>query len=511
MNLEYFPLIVGTAMALMAAVYSFNFRRHPAEQYVPAAAWLRAGIYFCFCYLCAWYSGALEAALSRPIATEQQTYDPIWRAWVAGLFVLVTVGYWVIWARFTIRFERKLDLLPQIIFGLFWGLAAGFLFLSFWHVVRLLGPELPVWAVWLISYFAISIWQWLWQDYGWDVYISPEHDCPWSIMVKVPATHIPNVTFCLIFFAIYGNHWIFVALQTWALLGASIAMRMPAPWSKESTPAARRVPGLFGASRARASGYQVADPTTDPYVKSTGLPAGTAIWVLAAHLFTMLCPVILLAVVQQNMVYLDSVLYEPRLLFVGAGLIMLAGAVEIAQNSFQHHWYSEGGTPGFFDSVFGTLLCLAMATMITASFGQSVWLVISVYCLALAYPVLHLIGKARGIARGALGILLVVAMYYAFGDPIVFMSLIAVFFTLYFYRLLNKTKAQSFHGFLAGVSAFGMLCIPVAIYHGSQGVSTPAWQVFAAAAVVLIAALLLWPWLSKLQPTPNDHGLVSGS
>ena len=159
------------------------------------------------------------------MATSEQLANPIWRTWVFGLVTLVTVGYGVIWARFTIRFERKLELLPQVFFGLAWGPAAGFLFLSFWHLVQSLFPALPTWGVFLVSYVLTSVWQWLWQDYGWDVYISPEHDCPWSIAVKVPATHIPNVTFCLIFFAIYENYWIFVGLQTWALRGQPGACR----------------------------------------------------------------------------------------------------------------------------------------------------------------------------------------------------------------------------------------------------------------------------------------------
>ena len=48
--------------------------------------------------------------------------------------------------------------------------------------------------MWLLAYTSIAIWQWLWQDYYWDVYVSPEHDSPLSIKVKVLATHIPNIT-----------------------------------------------------------------------------------------------------------------------------------------------------------------------------------------------------------------------------------------------------------------------------------------------------------------------------
>jgi hypothetical protein len=503
--MQSFPLIVSGFLALFAVTYLLKHQNHPADKYVPTAAWLRAGIYFCFCYLVAWYSGALPTALASPIATPEQTSNPIWRTWVFGLTVLITVGYWIIWARFTIRFDRKLELIPQIIFGLAWGIAAGFLFLSFWHLVKSAGPELPIWAVWLISYLMISVWQWLWQDYGWDVYISPEHDCPWSIAVKVPATHIPNVTFCLIFFAIYENYWIFVALQTWALLGASIAMRMPSPWCQDETPAARRVPGLFGASRARAAGYHTPNPQGNIYVRSTGLPAGTAVWVLGAHVFALLIPLAMLALVQINLEHLETVLYEPRLLFLAACLMMAGGAIEIIQNSFAHHWYIGEERPGYFETVFGTLACLAMATMITACYGNYSWVILVSYLLAIAYPIIYLLNTGRGMIRAILGSALVVAMYYRLGDPIVFLSLFAVFFSIYFYQLLHRTKAQAFHGGVAAVSAFGMVCIPWAIYNNANGTSTSPLMIWICAAVLLVGATLLWPRLRHLQPTPNAH------
>jgi len=513
LNIEWFPWAVSAVLILLVAHYSLKFRDIPADKYLPAAAWSRACIYFCCCYLFAWFSGALPAALSGPIATQEQLTNPIWRAWVFGLFVLVTIGYWVIWRRFTIHFERKLELLPQVFFGLIWGLAAGFLFLSFWHLVQTVAPSLPVWAIWLITYLLISVWQWLFQDYGWDVYISPEHDCPWSIAVKVPATHIPNVTFCLIFFAIYGNYWIFVALQTWALIGASVAMRMPSPWSTDETPPARRVPGLFGQDRARAAGYDAADKRNDIYLRSTGLPAGTAIWVLGAHLFSALCPLLMLAVVQMNSAHLESLMYAPGLLYVAALLMIIGGTFEIAQNSFEHHWYFSGGKPGYMDTVFGSLACLAMATMITACYGQSTWLVLLVYGLALTYPLSYLFEVGRGITRALLGIGMVVAMYYCLGDPVVFLSFNSVLLTVYFHQLLSRTRAQAFHGFMVSVSGFGMLTIPWAIHNSAQDLHIGPWKIFVATGLLLVTALALWPRLQRMQATPNAHseGLDGGS
>lgn len=505
MQVDWFPVVVMAAMAAMTVQYVRKHRRHPPQQFVPVAAWLRAGIYFCFCYLMAWYSGALPAALTQPWATPQQLGSPIWQAWVLGLFVLITVGYWIIWARFTTHFERQLELLPQLAFGLLWGLAAGFLFLSFWYWVQMALPGLPVWGTWLVSYVIISIWQWLWQDYGWDVYISPEHDCPWSIMVKVPATHIPNVTLCLIFFALYDNHWIFVGLQTWALLGASIAMRMPSPWCQKPTLAANQVPGLFGPNRPRASGYIAPDITNDPYRRSTGLPAGTAIWVLGAHVLATLIPVFTLALVQWHMSTLQEFLFAPRLLLLAALLLMTAGALELARNSFKHHSYLPADHKDNNRVLFETLGCLAMATIISACFGQHTWVVIGSYAIAAAYPLGYQLKRGSRVPRVVLVILMTVALYQRFANPIVLLPLLTLFLNVYFAAVLKRTQAQSVQGLTALSSGFGMVVIPLAIYYSAHRVAIDLSQVVMLGAVVVIAALLAWPLVSRLGPTPNAH------
>jgi hypothetical protein len=255
---------------ILVAVYLIRHRHHPPDVYVPEAAWLRAGIYFGACCLVAAATGVVDVLLSDPITTLDQVADPAWWSWIVGLTLLVTVAYWGIWARYTLRFDRRLDVIPQIVFGVSWGAASGLLFLSFYHVAQAVGSTWAAWQVWLLAYTSIATWQWLWQDYGWDVYVSPEHDSPWSIKTKVLATHIPNITACLVFFALYGNHALFVVLQTWALVGASIAMRMPAPWSREVTPPATRSTGLFGLTRA--SGYVSADPENDSYMRAAHLP-----------------------------------------------------------------------------------------------------------------------------------------------------------------------------------------------------------------------------------------------
>ena len=241
-------LIVSLAWLLLLAVYWLRYRSHAPDVFSAQAAWLRAGMYWCFCLLAGKLTGALDATLASPLVYPGQFDDPLWLLSTAAVTLFIVGAYWGYWYRNTLRFGRVLAFLPQLVFGLAWGFASGLLFLSFWHLALLVGW--PTWATWLLAYTMISVWQALWMDMYWDVYVSPEHDTPASIKAKVPRTHIPNMTFCLTWFAIYQNYWIFIGLQTIALLAASFGMRMPAPWSHDPTPAARRLTGLLGLPRA---------------------------------------------------------------------------------------------------------------------------------------------------------------------------------------------------------------------------------------------------------------------
>jgi hypothetical protein len=244
-------------MAILLGLYLARFRGHPPDLWSAPAAWSRAGIYFCFCLLAAQASGALQATLDSPLVYPGQAADPWWWLSTAVVLIFIIAAYWGYWYHNTLRFGRKLEILPQGVFGLCWGFTTGLYFLSFWHLALAVGEDWPLWGVWLLAYILISVWQALWMDMYWDVWVSPEHDSPESIRRKVPRTHIPNMTLCLTYFAVYQNYWIFIGLQTIALLAASYGMRMPAPWSREPTPPARQVPGILGLPRA--GGYVAED------------------------------------------------------------------------------------------------------------------------------------------------------------------------------------------------------------------------------------------------------------
>lgn len=238
------------------------------QSFSPAAAWLRAYLYFAVCGLFAYVTGALPALLNSPVIPADAGLP--WLLASAALLVFIAFAYGVLWSRWTLRFNRKLDVFPQLIFGLSWGLGYGLSFLGFWHLSLIIGGGWPAWGVYLLAYTLISLWQVLWQDLVWDIYISPEHDTPWTTKVKVPCTHVPNVTLSLLYFAWFDAYWVFLASQMLALTLCSFAMRMPAPWSKEVTPAATQHPFVFGLKHG--GGYISDDPANDPHLKAIGAP-----------------------------------------------------------------------------------------------------------------------------------------------------------------------------------------------------------------------------------------------
>ena len=97
MSLSNFTAIaVSIVITALIGLYFTRYLGHPLDVFSPKAAWIRAGIYFCACYLAGILSGVFDALVSDPIATPEQLADMGWWLWTGGLFLLVTVAYWVI-------------------------------------------------------------------------------------------------------------------------------------------------------------------------------------------------------------------------------------------------------------------------------------------------------------------------------------------------------------------------------------------------------------------------------
>ena len=100
--------------------------------------------------------------------------------------------------------------------------------------------------LYLLSYASMGLWQYFIQDYFWDIYVSPEHDTPKSIIIKTFVCHIPNVAFTLGFLIIWNNYGIFITFFVSALVASTIFQKFPPPWAKGDFHAPMTKPGIAG-------------------------------------------------------------------------------------------------------------------------------------------------------------------------------------------------------------------------------------------------------------------------
>ena len=238
---------------IMIGIYIIKYRKLPIDVWKPGAAWTRALIYFSFCNIFTAASGTLEQIFSRPLFTAEQISNLFWIFYVIFSFIFVFIAYAIIWPRSTLNFDRRYYLGSEIIFGVIWGFSTGGLLLSFYHLWSLTG--IPPWVIYVLSFSCLGVWQYFIQAYFWDIYVSPEHDTPKSLLIKTFACHIPNALISLSFLTIWGNYAIFILIFIIALLASTIGQRFPAPWAKGNFHAPMVKSGIFGLPIG--SGYEV--------------------------------------------------------------------------------------------------------------------------------------------------------------------------------------------------------------------------------------------------------------
>ncbi|NVM19790.1 MAG: hypothetical protein HWN80_18960 [Candidatus Lokiarchaeota archaeon] len=237
---------------IMVILYIVKYRRLPIDVWKPGAAWTRALIYFSFCNIFIVASGTLEQIFTRPFFTMEQISNPYWISYAIFCLIYVVIAYAIIWSRSTLTFNRKYYIGSEIVFGIIWGFSTGGLLLSFYHLWSLTG--IPPWATYILSFGCIGVWQFLIQAYFWDIYVSPEHDTPKSILIKTFVCHLPNATISLGFLTIWGNYTIFILIFIIALLSSAIAQKFPSPWAEGNFHAPMVKPGIFGLPYG--SGYE---------------------------------------------------------------------------------------------------------------------------------------------------------------------------------------------------------------------------------------------------------------
>ncbi len=240
------------------------------------------------------------------------------------------------------------------------------------------------------------------------------------------------------------------------------------------------------------------------------LPAPVAVWVLGAHAIALLTPLLLLWVVYANWDYVAEQANVPALFYVAVAFMMASGAFEFAQNTADR-WYLLPGmgsttSPALADFLFYMCNALSMMALITACVGVIWWLLAVCALLAGVFAFLYLTGRPPYMAFGVLGFISTFALYFTFGNPIVFLQMVTGQLTLYFFTLLLKTRAQALHGCVALVSTSGLWVIAWAIHGSAQG-RPQSWVLLVVLAVAAGGlALALKPRLGRLRATPRRQG-----
>lgn len=236
------------------------------------------------------------------------------------------------------------------------------------------------------------------------------------------------------------------------------------------------------------------------------LPARTAVWVLTAHVLTILAPLLVIAVVAAEWETVAARTEVPWLLYAGASMLVVASVAESAQNTLDR-WYLTAVPRTLLDAVFSTLVIAYLVATVVAVWGWD-WLLPGVVVLV-AFIVLYLLGGPIEPVQTVAGVASVTALWRAFDDPVVVLSLLAVFLTVFFLDILLRTLQQAMHGFVTLVNAVGLLGVVLAVRDAADGTAWAWWQVILLSVLTIASVLALRPRLLRLPATPRRAQLLA--
>ena len=216
---------LGLALFLLLLVLR---RNRDLTLYDNHLAWLRACIYFLVCISLSAAFGVTERLLADPWGSSDPS-SIVWLASTAVYLAIIVYGYWIYWPRGTYTQGRQVywTFLP---FALTWGFCEAQLWLVFWALFEMVGLS-TIWVAALT--FAAGTLLYPWHMHYWDMYVAPAHNILELNGRKALASHIPNSTVAVIYFAVFESVAIHVMMQALALVAAALYMRFPPPWRSE--------------------------------------------------------------------------------------------------------------------------------------------------------------------------------------------------------------------------------------------------------------------------------------
>jgi hypothetical protein len=228
---DWFILAVLLFAAILAQVFLVQRNKHPDNIHSPPLAWLRATLYFSVILVLSWSTGVLSVLVHQPWVLPVQPANPLWSG-LTALWAAATIwGYVYWWPRGTLTYDRKLYLVPQVFFGLVWGLSSAQLTLVLWALVEDFG--FARWVTALLVFFLLSGYGQIYQSGWWDIHVSPPHNIRATNAKKVLFAHMPFLLIALTHFTLFGNARLFAGFHAVALACSAVAMRFPPFWEKD--------------------------------------------------------------------------------------------------------------------------------------------------------------------------------------------------------------------------------------------------------------------------------------
>lgn len=232
-----------------------------------------------------------------------------------------------------------------------------------------------------------------------------------------------------------------------------------------------------------------------------------AVWVLGAHVYALLVPMVLIAAVWQHADYLAEVCAFPVLFYFGAAFFCMGSAFEVAQNAMDR-WYLTPEVPsangvGMCDFLSYWLVSLGQGLIAIAIGGDHVWVWLAVIAFFLVFPFSYFLRVAVFAPVGLTGAIVTVLAWFAFGDPVVFLVIAQTGLTMFFFGALLNTGAQVLHGFTTIVASSGALFVPLAIFNGAAGRQLSWLTVGLILLATLVIALVLRGPLNRLPQSPR--------
>ncbi|MDG2154868.1 MAG: hypothetical protein P8M26_02875 [Gammaproteobacteria bacterium] len=220
------------------------------------------------------------------------------------------------------------------------------------------------------------------------------------------------------------------------------------------------------------------------------LPPLVAAWVLGAHVYALLVPLLLLFVVQQQSELVAARADYPGMFSLTVLLMMVGSTFEITQNHVDR-WYLTPETASAnghstLDMLFFSFVVLSQAAVVVACVGRTLWLSVPVVLLALSQPFFYRSRFAMW-PFSVVGLTSALVAFKTFGDPVILLQIPLPAATLFFFGLLLSTGNQIMHGFTTAVASLSVVFLAWGI-HRSGTLVLDGWLV---AVAIVIAALLL--------------------